>query len=573
MFTVLYVLLIGGEGISKEYVEVLVEGVEGELYDNVLNSLTIHKKRNSEKLNDRIVGLYHRKAEKEIRLALEPFGYYDVIISNEIGKINEHWQVQYTISLSEPVKINSLSLQFTENENQMNEVVDIKQLFPLTIGDVLDHSLYKQGKKKLLERLYSKGYIRASFKKSVIEIRKKENRADIKIVIDPGKLYLFGKVLFEQEMLEESFLSRFINFQYGEPYSLSKLLHLQQILYRTNYFGKVEVVGEVDKAEALYIPITVKLSEPDFFNTYGVGLGYATDDGIRMRLGWKNRLMNRSGHSVSLELKVAETDSSLKFLYGVPANNPRFDKFLMGATYVEEEWADTDTRLFSTGVAYEYAGNRFKYGGGMEIRDEKFSVGEVAGESFLAVPSLSWSMVYGDDLVNTKNGFSLSVNGKGAVENVFADTSFFQTVLSGKWIVTPFDGLRFLGKFSLGGTQVDSVEDMPPSLRFYTGGDQTVRGYSYKELGSKNSDGTVIGGKYLIFGSIEAEKTVYGNWSGAVFFDTGKGINSLAEDLAEGVGIGVRYRLPFGQIRLDMASALSEEDNPIRIHLTIGGDL
>ena len=36
---------------------------------------------------------------------------------------------------------------------------------------------------------------------------------------------------------------------------------------------------------------------------------------------------------------------------------------------------------------------------------------------------------------------------------------------------------------------------------------------------------------------------------------------------------GCRMNLPFGQVRLDVACALSDADYPLRIHLTIGADL
>ena len=118
-----------------------------------------------------------------------------------------------------------------------------------------------------------------------------------------------------------------------------------------------------------------------------------------------------------------------------------------------------------------------------------------------------------------------------------------------------------------------SFDEIPPSLRFYAGGDYSVRGYGNKALGPTDELGNVIGGKYLVTGSIEVEARVYKNWSLAAFMDAGNAMDDLSADLAEGVGGGIRYQLPFGQLRLDIASAISEEGRPLRLHFTVGGEL
>ncbi|MDJ0622062.1 MAG: BamA/TamA family outer membrane protein, partial [Desulfocapsaceae bacterium] len=375
------------------------------------------------------------------------------------------------------------------------------------------------------------------------------------------------------ELLVPEFLAGYINYNRGDPYSRGKLVELQQTLSRTNYFGRVIVRGEVDKAEGLYIPISVELSDPEYYNRYTFGIGYATDEGVRGTIGWENRLFNRYGHNVSSELKLAEREKSVEFLYRIPLQDPRYDSLFFGARYNRESWEDTDTTILKGNVGFEHTGSRFAYNYGLELHDERFEVGSESDERFLPVGKLYLSRIIADNPVDTRHGILLSVSLKAAAEDLFADTTFGQSLVSGKIITTPFDGLRLIGRFAFGATAVDSVEDLPPSLRFYAGGDKSVRGFGYRELASRNEEGTLIGGKYLLFGSVELEKQVYENWSMAAFFDTGKAVNDLSEDLGRGVGIGARYRLPFGQIRVDVASAISEDDTPLRLHLTIGGDL
>ena len=120
---------------------------------------------------------------------------------------------------------------------------------------------------------------------------------------------------------------------------------------------------------------------------------------------------------------------------------------------------------------------------------------------------------------------------------------------------------------------MESIDKLPPSLRFYAGGDQSVRGYGYKSLGPTDSSGRVVGGQYLTEGSVELERKLFGIWSAAVFYDLGNAYDTIDANLQQGVGVGVRMTLPFGQIRLDLADAISEEGFSLRIHLTLGADL
>jgi len=566
-------ILIGTPLQAAPLVDVTINGVEGKLLDNVRAALTIYQKKDQENLNEWQVRRMHEDAKGEIKKALEPFGYYQSEISTELFEIGEIWQAIYTITPGVPVRISALDIQIRNQDETVQEIEEAVAAFPLQQGMALDHELYKEGKKNLLGRLAALGYIDAAYQKSEIRVTLAENDAKIDMQISLGPRYLFGETEFDQQLLAPEFLVGYLNYQKGDIYSPKKLVDLQRILYRTNYFGRVVVQAEVDKKEGLYIPITIKMEDPEFFDRYTLGLGYATDEGIRGKIGWENRLFNKFGHNVSVELKLAERETSVNFLYGVPVNDPRYDKVLLGARYNKESWEDTDTQILQGSTTYQHKDRRFTYGGGFQVHDEEYEVGSKVGEKFLVVPFVIWSLVYADDPINTTNGLFFSIKIQGASETVFSDSTFGQSIVSGKLITTPFDGVRLISRFSVGATAVDSVEDLPPSFRFYAGGDKSVRGFAYRELASRDSSGTIIGGKYLLFGSVELEKSIYENWSVAAFVDTGKGVNDIEENLGKGLGGGIRYRLPFGQIRLDIASAVSEEDNPLRIHLTVGGDL
>lgn len=121
--------------------------------------------------------------------------------------------------------------------------------------------------------------------------------------------------------------------------------------------------------------------------------------------------------------------------------------------------------------------------------------------------------------------------------------------------------------------ETDQFRQLPPRFRFFAGGDESVRGFGYQELGEEDEAGNVIGGQALLVGSLEYELRVLEKWSGAVFYDTGNAFRAFGDPLEYGAGLGVRWRSPIGPIRADVAWALSEDGTPFRFHLNIGPDL
>jgi translocation and assembly module TamA len=121
--------------------------------------------------------------------------------------------------------------------------------------------------------------------------------------------------------------------------------------------------------------------------------------------------------------------------------------------------------------------------------------------------------------------------------------------------------------------KVDDFDQLPPELRFFSGGDRSIRGFGFEEIGSRNAVGDVIGGDHLIEASVELEHYWRKNLGAAVFADGGDAF--LGEDfrLHVGVGAGIRYKSPVGVLRLDLAYPIkSIDENSWQIHFNIGPD-
>ena len=553
--------------------EVEITGVEEPLRKNVMASLGILIHKDKERLHLGAVRRLHRQAEEDIRDALAPYGYYQPVVKSSLAWKEGVWHARYHIDPGPPIRVATVDCRLL-GEGRDNPVLqEALSAFPLKKGDILDQQLYEQTKKKLVNLAFGEGFLDAAFSERSLRVDIEKSSATVSLVLDTGRRYVFGTTASRQEIIDDELLQRYLPYRSGDPYQPASLFELQSILYQTSYFSRVSVRGLVDRASDYAIPVEIDLLAPERRNKYSFGTGYATDTGARVKVDWDNRLFNSAGHQANASLQIGQLENILAFHYRIPVHqDPRHQTLTGSLAYQDKQWKSTTTQLFTAALSRDYNGPRYRLGGGLELRDEIYDVGETSGDSLLLLPSINAGAVFADDLLNTKNGLQVSLGVVGGVEGVVSDVNFAQVTANGKAIISPLPDWRLIGRGSLGVIAVDAIDSLPPSLRFYAGGDNSLRGYGYKSIGTRDAAGANIGGRYLVVGSIEAERTIYKQWSLASFWDVGTATDDLTLNFYQGVGGGVRFRLPFGQIRLDIASAISENGNPLRFHLMVGGD-
>jgi translocation and assembly module TamA len=207
------------------------------------------------------------------------------------------------------------------------------------------------------------------------------------------------------------------------------------------------------------------------------------------------------------------------------------------------------------------------------VLNEDYRIGSTRGSTSLLMPGVKGSLALADDVVNTENGLRVTVDISGASQDLLSEASFLKLRGDGKLILSPVDGWRLIGRGSIGGILVEDIDDIPPSLRFYAGGEKSVRGYRYRSLGPADDSGNVIGGRLLLTGSIEIERRLSRYWRAAAFYDVGNAMDDFEVDLVDGVGIGIGVALPFGRARLDLAYPLQNEGRSQAVYLSVGADL
>ena len=175
--------------------------------------------------------------------------------------------------------------------------------------------------------------------------------------------------------------------------------------------------------------------------------------------------------------------------------------------------------------------------------------------------------------IDPSHGWSVQFDLQGAKEGVISDFDFVRLNTTVKGLYTLAERHRFLARAQGGGIASNSFARVPPSLRFFAGGDQSVRGYAYRTLSPVDETGDTIGARFLATGTLEYQYEFRPGWRAATFVDHGNAVDSWQDPLKTSLGLGIRWVSPVGPIRLDLARSISDSDEGFRLHFSMGPDL
>ena len=570
----LLVLVLAGwaAGAQAAEIDVEIEGVEGPVLDNVRAMLSIAAERPEEEdTPERAIRRLHRRAGDEIRRALEPFGYYAPTIDARLSEEDGQWQATYRIEPGERVRLAEVTIEIRGPASGDRAFSDLRRELALRAGEPLVHSDYDNAKQRIMELAASRGYFDADWVRSTLRIDPDALEARAELILDSGPRYAFGEVTFEQSMLEDRFLQDYVPFEPGDPWESGELLDLQYALDDSDYFLRVDVRAQREKARNGRVPIRIML-EPRPRNRYTFGVGYGTDTGARISAGWENRRFNRSGHSFDTRMELAEIGNEVSARYNIPLDDPARERLVLESSLGTEQYGDGEQRQFEIGARRVEQRGRYQATVSLDYQRNEDTIGDETTRRNLVMPGAGLVYSRFDDPVYATRGFRLGGFVSGGAESLGSDVSFLSGRLSGHGVTRLWEGGRLLVRGEIGTVEVDDVDRLPLSQRFFAGGDASVRGFAYQSLGPVNDEGDVVGGRHLAVGSIELEQLIVGDWGAAVFMDAGNAMNDWDTPLRRSAGVGLRFRSPVGVFRVDVARPI-DGDESARLHLSLGVDL
>ncbi|RMT84334.1 Surface antigen [Pseudomonas viridiflava] len=513
-------------------------------------------------------------AEQQAEKAAQALGYYQAQIDSEIED-GENPRLIMKILPGEPIRLRNVVIRVNGPAASM-KAFKVPKSDALKSGAVLNHGNYEDAKRLIQNQGSRYGFFSGRFSQQRLAIDPRAGVADIDLVYDSGPRYSLGKVVFSGDApFDEDLLKRMVPFKENTPYDSQLIAELNQAMQASGYFEGVRVDAAPTAAVSDVIPVTVQL-ETRKPRTMGLGLGYSTDVGPRGRANWTRHWANPQGHSYGFESEISAPRQNIGLWYDVPLDPPLTDKLRFAGGYQYEEIAGTDSlsKLLTVGPEWH---SKLPSGWerviSLKWQREEYRLGDDSGLSTLLMPGISYSYLRSDDRIDPHHGYRLQFDAQVAKEGMLSDANLVRGNVLLKGLTTVAQNHRFLGRVQLGGNFTDGYTSIPPSLRFFAGGDQSVRGYDYQNLSPTNSDGDRIGGRYMVAGSVEYQYSIAEKWRLATFIDQGNSFNSLdMPSLKTGVGFGVRWVSPVGPLRLDLAHAL-DDDGGVRLHFSMGPEL
>jgi translocation and assembly module TamA len=554
---------------AAAYGEVSIEGVDEEVRSGILAFIAL----------DELpcdaprwwVQRGYRDALEGTRRALETYGYYRAAVHGDLAWGEACWTASFDVVTGEPVRLGSVVVQVTRPLTDEPDMAALLANPGMATGERFTHSSYETAKGRVLDLARDLGYLDAAFSRNQALVDAEAGRADVELVLESGVRYRIGAVEIDQDDLRPKLFGRFLTITEGDDFNGRELRRTQRRLMESDYYDRVLVAPVLDRRKDGQVPVSVQADGSSRRNIL-LGAGYATDTGPRVRADMRYRRVNRKGHRFRGGLLASKVLSEANVEYGLPYGDPTHQWLIFKGSVAYEE---TDTaRSFrqTVGAARSHRrGDHWTETNYVEYRFEDFDVGDQEGDSDLLLIGTSWSYTSTVDAPRALSGRTITFDVHGASKALASDTDFLKLVVHGKQIVPLGERFRLIGRISSGWTFKSDFEELPPSERFFAGGDNSVRGYEYESLGPEEND-AVVGGTRLLTGSLELDMLIRPKWSVAFFVDSGSAFND-SPDFSTGVGAGLRWYSPVGPIRLDLAHPLDDPDNDFRIHISFGPDL
>lgn len=520
--------------------------------------------------------LYSREIIEKIQQASHAYGYYHTKVELEYPKKDDEkdLQIKVKVDLGKPLFVRNCDISVIGDGAEYQSFSKIIKSSGIRSYSILDHGKYKKLKEDLKTRALELGLFDAKFSISRIIVYEEQNAADIEILFDTGSRYMFGSLEANdetKELMKPS--SPLFKLYEGTNFSSKAVNDYISAMSQTNYYRSIDIRPLAEKKQNNKVPVYIDLQRQTN-NLFRVGAGYSTDENFRGILGWDKPLINEKGHSFSSFIRASSVKIDAQAVYKIPRTDPNLDYYYIKLAQTHTDYNDTLSDLSHASIHYvaKKTGSIIRdYYLSAEYEDYKQGIDKDYVVSVM--PGILLSKRSSTGGLVPKTGYSISLDTKFS-SKIVSDYNFVHSELNIKGVFSLFESRnRILYRFTQGGNFGSDAIKAPASLRFFAGGDQNLRGFSYKSQSNREA-GLLSGSRYITSGSVEYNFPIpFENMLGAVFLDSAVYSNDYKEiKPLYGPGIGLRYTTSYGVLKVDVAYGIDNhrKENNLKLHLTFG---
>ena len=468
----------------------------------------------------------------------------------------------------------------------------LRQRWSLPVGARFRQEDWEAAKRGLLREVAQTRFPRARLVETSATVDPEERRALLRVVIDSGPEMRFGELRIRGlKRYPREVIANLNKINPGDQYSEAALTALQSRLQDTGYFSSVEVSadmrqvlnaelqelkegdGDADANPATpepptgptVLPVLVRVVENKRKNVE-VGLGFSTDTGARAQASYDD--LNVFGKRMKSDLIYEQKRQTARVDFFWPTT-PKGYNDSVGAGVERNDVRGEITTLATVAARRSWGSPLLERSLTLEALIERREVPPSEPTTTRSVP-LTYAITKRklDSLIQPTNGYVLQGQLGGALLPILTDEKFLRLYLRGQMFKPLGEAGTLVLRGEFGAVAAKEKLGVPSTFLFRAGGDQSVRGYGYRELGVRENN-AIVGGKYLLTASAEYQYYFRPPWGVAVFYDVGNAADKVGDlKPKSGFGVGARWRSPVGPINVDLAYGHAVKK--ARLHFSLG---
>jgi translocation and assembly module TamA len=565
------------------------------LHDLLENNLDLMRWRGNPRVDLEQLQRLVRTAPEEAKTLVATEGYYTPKISSGLDTSGSVPVARVIVDPGEPVTVGDVDLELRgfvpfDKGSAAVDAAALRNRWTLPVGSRFRTADWEAAKRGMLRQIAQARFPRAQLIDSSATVDPDSHRAQLKVVIDSGPDVHFGALRIEGlKRYPPEVITNLNQIRPGDEYSEAAMQALQGRLQDTGYFAGVEVSadmsavlqeqvselneGEDAKAAAnaaaptgpTTLPVLVRVTENKRKNV-STGVGFSTNTGARAQANYDDLSVFGKRMKSSVLYEQKRQTARADFYWPTTANGYNDS---IGGGYNHEDVRGEITRTTSIAATRAWGSPLLERSLRLEAMTEQRTVDGLPPIRANALP-LTFSITKRavDSLVLPTRGYVANVQLGAAPVRILTDEPFVRAYARGI-AYQPLGASGTLivrGEFGAVGSK--DKDKVPSTLLFRAGGDQSVRGYGYEQLGVPLA-GAITGARYLVTASTEYDYWFKPPWGAAVFVDAGNAADNFSDLKPKvGYGVGARWRSPVGPIAVDLA--YGKAVHKVRLHFSLG---